>query len=126
MLPGWPLGCSLSLLLLLQRVLRATQGLLPILLSLLLLLLLLLFCLPGSPHSLLLLALVGAGQVAQRILQEPLIRPFTLHCPAQEGSDTLLLGPVLQLLCICCNQGCQATCCLRAHCTPTAASQPQA
>lgn len=84
-------------------------------LLLLLLLLVRLLGLPGSPHRFFFLPLVCAGKVAQRVLQEAFVGLLPLHGPAQERCHPTLLGPLLQLLCVCCNQRSQAPSCVGAQ-----------
>jgi hypothetical protein len=105
---------------------RVLRLLLPLLLRprwrVLLLLLVSLLSLPGRPHGLFFLSLVCAGKVAQRVLQEAFIWLFPLHWPAQERCHPDLLGTLLQLLCICCNQRSQAPRCPGAQPTTGAAA----
>jgi hypothetical protein len=75
---------------------------------LLLLLLLLLLRLPRRPHLPFILSPVRTRQVADGILQEPLVGPLSLHSSPHKGGYTVILCALLQLLCICYNQRCEA------------------
>jgi hypothetical protein len=70
-------------------------------------LLLLLLCFPRRPHRLLILALVRARQVSNRVLQETLVRALPLQGPPHERSHAVILRAILQLLCVCNNERCK-------------------